>query len=252
MNIVVTAGGTNEKIDDVRFITNMSTGKLGSEIINSLTDKFFNEETLRDHTIFYIYAKGADFPVGASCIRYIEVTDTRSVEATVKKIITENKIDYFIHSMAISDYAVDKVFTMDDIINALSDRNPFDKSAIKDALVSMKGINNDTKISSENEEMFISMKKTPKIIDMIKKTDKNIFLISFKLLSDVSRDKLIEVAQKQLERTDSDIVIANDLKTIRNGSHKAIFVEKNNLTDIESKLGIADEITKRIGERNVR
>ena len=32
MNILITAGGTSEKIDDVRHLTNHATGSLGREI----------------------------------------------------------------------------------------------------------------------------------------------------------------------------------------------------------------------------
>ena len=256
MNIVITAGGTQENIDEVRYITNMSTGQLGSEIVDSLTDTWFEEKTLRENHIFYIYVKGSIMPNFSSAITYIEVTDTRSVEMAIKNVMSENKINYFVHAMAISDYYVNNVFSMDDIVNALVEKNILDKSilvnsgdAIKDAINAIKGMDQNSKISSNNDEMFISLKKTKKLVDMIKKLDPNIYLMSFKLLSGVSSDTLIETAQKQLKRTRSDIVIANDLKWIKDQKHKAYFVKEDSITEVDSKRKIADKISEIINEK---
>ncbi len=258
MNIVITAGGTQESIDEVRYITNMSTGQLGSEIADLLTDTWFLDKTLSRNHIFYIYVKGSVLPQFSSAISYIEVTDTKSVEKAINNVISENKINYFIHAMAISDYCVDNIFSMDDIINALVERSILDKSilvtsgeTVREAINSITGMDQNSKISSNNDEMFISLKKTKKLIDTIKEQDPNIYLISFKLLSGVSTDKLIETAQKQLERTRSDIVIANDLKWIKDEQHKAYFVKENSITEVDSKRKIADKISEIINDKQM-
>ena len=49
--IIITAGGTSEKIDNVRKITNSSTGKLGMTIANYLLKE--NNDLL----IYYICSK---------------------------------------------------------------------------------------------------------------------------------------------------------------------------------------------------
>ena len=40
MKIIITAGGTSERIDDVRTITNSSTGRLGLAIGNTFAEKY--------------------------------------------------------------------------------------------------------------------------------------------------------------------------------------------------------------------
>ena len=45
MNCIVTAGPTFEKLDQVRRLTNFSTGRLGTELANYLTDQ--------GHTVTY-------------------------------------------------------------------------------------------------------------------------------------------------------------------------------------------------------
>ena len=49
--IVITSGGTSEKIDNVRKITNSSSGKLGMTIANYLL------KTNDDITIYYVCSK---------------------------------------------------------------------------------------------------------------------------------------------------------------------------------------------------
>lgn len=49
--VIITAGGTSERIDNVRKITNSSTGKLGCTIANEILS------TLEDVEIYYICSK---------------------------------------------------------------------------------------------------------------------------------------------------------------------------------------------------
>jgi len=252
MNIVITAGGTQERIDDVRYITNMATGSLGKIIY----------EKLKNFNIFYIYTKGAKHPIKnlyTPNLKLIEVSDTNSVKEAIEKVIFENKIDVFIHSMAISDYSVKSVFSIDDIFEVFQKQSVLDKSillhnkkSILNALNEIKGVQKNTKISSNNEEMFISLQKTPKLVDSIKELDSDIFLISFKLLTHVSDKELIDVAHKQLLRTDSNLVIANDLSKIDGDNiHPAFFVNRNgSAKPVSSKECIAREISKVI--ENIR
>ena len=52
-NVIITAGPTNERIDSVMKITNMSTGALGSIIAETLLEKKQNEIG----TIYYVSTK---------------------------------------------------------------------------------------------------------------------------------------------------------------------------------------------------
>ena len=65
MNIVITAGGTIEPIDDVRAITNFSSGKLGSKIANKLV-QLSNVEN-----IFYVCSQNAIKPNNNKKISHI-------------------------------------------------------------------------------------------------------------------------------------------------------------------------------------
>ena len=59
--------------------------------------------------------------------------------------------------------------------------------------------------------MIIKLQKAPKIIDGVKKIQKEIFLVGFKAETDISRQKLVELARKKLKESNSDMIIANDV-----------------------------------------
>ena len=103
MKILITAGGTLEKIDQVRSITNNSTGEMGLKICNELSK-------IEGVEIYYLNTKTSMKPKNGFLFNVypIEVNDTQSVHDKMKEIIQTNKIDYVIHAMAISDYKVEK------------------------------------------------------------------------------------------------------------------------------------------------
>lgn len=236
MNIIITAGGTNEYIDKVRKITNSGTGKLGSIIANTLVKKN------NINKIFYICSENAILPQDNNKIIIIKTTDTKSVKAAVEKVLTENKIDWFIHSMAISDYSV-KYVTNFEIMNEEINRS---NNILQSLDNPIKKLDNTTKLSSEQNNLVIILEKTPKIIGLIKKISPNTKLIGFKLLENVEKEYLFDIALKLLEKNNCDYVIANDLVDIKNGNHKAYLLNNNINIEINGKENIALEIAKLI------
>lgn len=245
INIVITAGGTSEPIDKVRKITNSSTGRLGSIIANKLIQRKDIEK------IFYITTKKAIKPqIGALTLaglceklEIIEIETTMQLKEAVEKVLLNNKIDYFIHAMAVSDYYVDYVSTANIIANELKDSNDFEET-LKNPINKLDKTN---KISSYEDNLVVVLKQTPKIIGLIKELSPNTHLFGFKLLDDVGKEYLIEIASKLRDKNNCDYVIANDLKDIRNGNHKAFIIDKaENIEEVEGKENIATNIIKKI------
>jgi len=71
------------------------------------------------------------------------------------------------------------------------------------------------KIKSSKNEIKISLKKAPKIIDQIKKFQKNVLLVGFKAETNLTKNQLIKSAQKKLKESSSDIIVANDIGSSR-------------------------------------
>lgn len=234
-NIIITSGGTSEYIDKVRKITNSGSGKLGSLIANELT-------TRNDiDSIFYIHTPKAILPKIDKKIKLIEVVNTNDVKIIIENLLKEEDIFCVIHSMAISDYYVDYVSTANlmakDLINSIDFEQTLKNSNYK--------LDNTSKISSNEDNLIVVLKQTPKIINLIKKISPNTKLIGFKLLENVTKEHLIEIAIKLKDKNNCDFVIANDLKDIKDENHKAYLLDvKNNVKEINGKINIAKEINK--------
>ena len=248
MNIVITAGGTSEHIDAVRAITNTGTGTLASIIANKFVDYHYGEF----NKIFYIHTTNAKLPDDSDKIELIQVEDTMSVYNAVQKVLKENKIDYFIHAMAISDYYVDFVSTADRVVKSITHSlNVADDKCIElrpddVAKTFLKGENrldNSKKLSSNEDNLVVVLRKTPKIIGSIKEISPDTRLIGFKLLNNVSVQELVDVAYALLMKNSCDYVIANDSNKITRYYHEAHFVDKNkNYTTVYSNEDIAKKL----------
>ena len=222
MKVVITAGGTSEKIDNVRKITNSSTGKLGLCIANEFL------KTIKDVEITYICSKEAFCP-SDDRVKIKRIIGVDDLEREVRNVLDNNDIDVFIHAMAVSDYKVDYVSTLEKL------RNNEEFSM------------NDNKISSSLSDLVIVLKPTKKIISIIKDISPNTYLVGFKLLDNVTKDKLIEVATNLMIKNKCNLVVANDLENIRNGRHIGyILDEENNVINAEGKDDIAKKLVRRI------
>ncbi len=222
---VITSGGISEKIDNVRKITNSSSGKLGMTIANHLL------ESKSDITIYYVCSKNALRPNNTR-VKIIEVAGTLDLKDKVESLLKNEKIDYFIHTMAVADYMVDYVTTVDKMKKSFL--NNSDMEVIKD-----------TKISSYENNLVLVLKPTPKIISLIKKESPLTYLVGFKLLDGVSKKELIEVATRLRDKNKCDLVVANDLEDIRNKEHKAYIIDQEDkVVEASDKEDIAKKLVR--------
>ena len=91
--------------------------------------------------------------------------------------------------MAVSDYTPVYMTGLDEVKTSSNLEELLDKQ------------NKEAKISSTDEVQVLFLKKTPKIISLVKDWNPSIHLIGFKLLVDVTENHLIEVARQSLVRT---------------------------------------------------
>jgi phosphopantothenoylcysteine decarboxylase/phosphopantothenate--cysteine ligase len=123
-----------------------------------------------------VYGPGTEEPPKGA--RTIRVKTVQQMFDTVKKEMRSKKFDIAILSAAPADYTTTPV---------------------------------KSKIKSDKESLVIKLQKAPKIIDNIKKIQKGIFLVGFKAETDISRQKLVELAKKKMKESDSDMMVANDI-----------------------------------------
>ena len=224
MKILVTSGGTSEAIDSVRSITNHSTGCLGKIITETLL--------AAGHEVCLITTKRAVKPEAHLNLSIREINNTNDLLVEMQERVQDYQL--LIHSMAVSDYTPIYMTGLEEV-QASSNLEEF-----------LNKQNHQTKISSTDEIQVLFLKKTPKIISLVKEWNPAIHLIGFKLLVDVSEDYLVEIAQKSLIKNQADLIIANDLTQISANQHRAIFVENGHLQTIQTKEEIASLLLEKI------
>ncbi len=127
-----------------------------------------------------VYGPGSEKPPKG--VKIIKISTSNEIFNVVKKEM-QHKFDIVIMAAAISDYIPE---------------NP-----------------SKNKIKSSKNKIKISLKKTPKIINYIKKYQKNVFLVGFKAEANISKNELIALAKKKMNESNADMIIANDIGSKR-------------------------------------
>ena len=191
MKILITSGGTDVPIDDVRKISNMSSGKYGAQIATILHDNYFDE-----HDIWYLGKKGGVSPSPEIDLHYqgkkyiCNLQFSNYEEYKDGSIYAASRIlpDIIISAAAVSDYILDKT---------------------------------EGKISSDNDELVIRLKKAPKVLPLLREAAPNALLVGFKLLVSPSLDEALNAIEKVF-KNGADLVVYNDLTEIRKGNSQRL------------------------------
>ena len=230
MKIIITAGGTSERIDDVRTITNSSTGRLGYAIGKAFVEKYGDEL----ERIYYLHGTRAAY-VEDEKVTPIMIGGVLDLQDELTRLLTDEKIDAVVHAMAVSDYIVNEVTTLDKIRGVEDPENAADLSG--------------NKISSDIDDLVIHMKKSPKVINCIKKVSPETTLVGFKLLSGVPHEELIDVGYHLMQKNSCDFVLANDLQEIGKDFHKGYLIHPDKSYDtMQNNEEIAAMIANRVME----
>ncbi|PKM51294.1 MAG: phosphopantothenate--cysteine ligase [Firmicutes bacterium HGW-Firmicutes-7] len=251
INMVITAGGTIEDIDEVRKITNTSTGLLGTFLCDEAI-MYMEQNEIIDYRIHYIASTTAIKPEldeeALNRVAFYDVTNTDSVLQVILDIFSKQKIDFFIHCMAVSDFTTKHLIPIHTIAEEISNKlhdAPKENwiELIEDIINNPKEtINQEKKVSSKTD-LILTLKKTSKIISILKEYNKDLFLVGFKLLKNVSEDELIEAASLLEEKDKCDLVLANDLQSIIEGNHIGLLIKnKEVIGRYEGKKNIAKAI----------
>lgn len=209
-NFLVTAGGMRQPIDDVRAITNSSRGALGVKVVEQIL-----AQAASLGTIFFVHGPGCALPAEHPQVTCLQVSDVTGLLDTVTALLEGQAIHYVVHAMAVADYMPVGVLTADQV--AGGGELPATPR----------------KVSSDHDELYVKLVRTPKVVDHIKRTSPRSFLVAFKLLSGASDQELHDAAFALLRRTRAGMVIANDLQQIRSGQpHRALLVLPEKHTDV--------------------
>jgi phosphopantothenate-cysteine ligase len=249
VNILISAGGTRERIDSVRSITNTATGRLGCRIAACF------EAAPETERIFYLCGKTAPRPESAKA-EVTVIEDTAGLEQAVRELLRAHRVDAIIHSMAVSDYRVRTVTTPARIAEAAAAGDP---ASLRDSLLKaidrVPSLGQDAKISSDENRLVIVLEPTPKIISLFHILAPHALLVGFKLLDHVPHETLIDTAHRLLKQNHCAYVLANDVRDIHEDNHTAYLVDGDRRLERfgnkgEIARGITERVLKKLSERN--
>ena len=254
--ILITAGPTNEYVDEVMKITNMSTGRLGIELTNELSSRGYEVTLVCTRSVTYnsLYFKyGLENNPLVKTVK-IETTE-QMLQALTAEALEGNTYDLVVHAAAVGDYKPEFSFKMENMALEIADylHNNYDEipsiyDFYQDILKIMTNpkckVNDNTKISSYEPNLTIKLGLTPKLISHLKEWFPEAILVGFKLLENVTKDHIIDVATKLCNKNNMNYIIANDLHDLRQGKHISYLCNKDGYcnVDFHSPQDIANKI----------
>ncbi len=186
--ILVTAGGTRESIDSVRYIGNMSSGRTASSLADELTGA--------GHRVTWLGAEDAVMPkLPCSTARFYSFAD---LATQLQTLLAADDYAAVIHAAAVSDFSVASVLT--------PAGDPLD--------------NRTGKLSS-GADLLLKLKPNPKLLDRIRAWSKNpdIRVIGFKPTATADLQQRYAAVKKQFDDSEVDAVVHNDLTDISSLAH---------------------------------
>ena len=181
MNCIVTAGPTFEPLDDVRRLTNFSTGRLGTELANFLT--------ARGHKVTLLIGESATWPGERKAKSVVVYSTTADLRAKLKSF-RGKKVGAIFHAAAVSDFAFGQVF---------SESKAGEFTALKAS----------KKISTRQGALLVELVPTPKIIAELRGWFPQTKIVGWKFEAEGRRTNAIGAAQRQIVDGDTDACVAN-------------------------------------------
>ncbi|MEO5803328.1 MAG: phosphopantothenoylcysteine decarboxylase [Verrucomicrobiota bacterium] len=180
MHCVITAGPTFEPLDEVRRLTNFSSGKLGSQLADFLVEQ--------GHQVTLLYGHYSTYHEKQSAQRIVPFDTTRDLSDKLKSFAKE-KVDAIFHAAAVSDFGFGKVFE-------------------RDANGELREVTSG-KISTREGTLLAELIPTPKIISRLREFFPRSRIIGWKYEVDGDRASLIAKAVQQIRENETDACVAN-------------------------------------------
>ena len=178
VHCVVTAGPTYEPLDEVRRLTNFSTGRLGTELANYLADA--------GHQVTLLLGEHATFR-GECRAKKVEEFSTTSDLA--QKLKDAREAEAIFHAAAVSDFKFGKVWLRSE----------------GDTLSEVKS----GKLSTRSGTLLAELVPTRKIIAQLRDWFTSAMLVGWKFEVDGDRAGVLRLASAQLAECRTNACVAN-------------------------------------------
>lgn len=180
MHCVVTAGPTFEPMDEVRRLTNFSTGRLGSELVNFLAG--------RGHRVTLLIGRQATWRGERRAGRVETFTTAANLRERLRSL-SDSDVDAVFHAAAVGDFCFGKIF---------SQKPGGDLAEVKSK-----------KISTRQGTLLAELAPTPKIIPELRGWFPRALLVGWKYEVEGGRAEVVAAAERQIAECRTDACVAN-------------------------------------------
>jgi len=181
MNCIVTAGPTFEPLDEVRRLTNFSTGRLGTEFANFLA--------ARGHTVTLLIGVSATW-AGERRVQRVDIFSTTNDLRRRLKLFRTRKINAIFHAAAVSDFTFGTLFKR----GPAGDLEPFRGSR---------------KLSTRGGSLLVELRPAAKIIAELRAWYPGALIVGWKYEADGGKAAAVRAARHQLANCATDACVAN-------------------------------------------
>jgi phosphopantothenate-cysteine ligase/phosphopantothenoylcysteine decarboxylase/phosphopantothenate--cysteine ligase len=235
MNILVTAGNTYVPIDQVRGITNIFTGRTGSQIATHAYEFGHHVTLLTSHPELVESVADTRWTVQA----YRTFDDLQQL---MEQSLASGGFDALIHCAAVSDYQPAGVYAPAPHTHFVTtDCHWESRGARPPALVDRSA----AKVKSSAPELWLRLVRTAKLVDRVRSDWRFAgVLVKFKLEAGVSEEELHDVAERSRLQSSADLMVANTLEGMQTWAilgHAQGGYERVSRADLPSRLLAAVE-----------
>ncbi len=176
MNIIVTCGPSYEPIDQVRRITNFSTGRLGVTLANALTTA--------GHRVYCLKGEQSTYPGECRAYKTEPFSTNNDLAAKLQALRTEN-IGAIFHAAALCDFKVASVET-----------------SIGKEITSAK-------FTTRGDPLTLKLVATAKILPQMRGWFPNAKIVGWKYELEGTRDEAVRKALRQIKEANSSACVLN-------------------------------------------
>lgn len=203
MKILITSGGTEEPIDDVRFVGNRSSGAAGAVLADQALARGWEVLLLHGNRALLPGSRGE-----LSCRSFGSAMDLGEL---LEASIADFRPDVIVHAAAVADFTPVKI----------------------PGKLKSEGL----------AELVLHLLPTPKLVDRLRELAPESVLVFFKLEAVEEPEILFQRARRLLLRARGDLVVANPATALGPGRHHAWLLDQDRvLAEVETKEDLGREI----------
>jgi len=181
MNCIVTAGPSYEPLDEVRRLTNFSTGRLGTDLANFLA--------ARGHKVTLFVGEPATY-AGERRAQRVEIFTTAADLRTRLKTLASRRLDAIFHAAAVGDFVFGKIWLR----------------AASGELTELKAAK---KIPTREGKLLVELAPAPKILADLRGWFPSTRIVGWKFEADGARADALNAARQQIAESRTDACVVN-------------------------------------------